>query len=69
MTGPPIDLLVVGEPKQSRRDRVAEIKRACDLIVDLTIVFGGSPATAYLVAAELAYALEDPDRRPRRWPT
>lgn len=52
---------------EERQKRVAVIRQACDAIVDLTIMFGGSPATAYQVAAELAYGLEDPDRRPRRF--
>lgn len=71
MTAPPIDLFVVNDPApspQTRRERVAEIREACDLTVGMVIAMGGSPATAYITAADLAYGLEDPDRRPKRWP-
>lgn len=52
---------------EQRKQRVAEIKEVCDLAANLTLAMGGSPATAYIVAAELAYGLEDPAFRPRRW--
>ena len=63
MTGAPI--VVVESPKPSRRERVAEIRDACDAIVLMTIAMGGSPATAYRIASELAFGLEDPALRPR----
>lgn len=63
MTGAPI--VVVESPKPSRRERVAEIREVCDAIVLMVIAMGGSPATAYRVASDLAFGLEDPERQPR----
>lgn len=69
MTAPPnVVVIEVPAPAQTRAARVREIRDACDAIVATTILLGGSPATAYLAAAQLAYGLEEPERCPRRWP-
>jgi hypothetical protein len=48
-------------------ERRGTITAAARTICDMTLLAGASPATAFLVAAELAYGLEDPELRPRRW--
>lgn len=47
---------------------VTERREVLDSVVAAVTTLGGACSTAYLAAAELAYGLESPAERPRRWP-
>lgn len=46
----------------------AERRQVLDAVVTMVTTLGGACSTAYLAAAELAYGLEEPTERPRRFP-
>lgn len=48
--------------------RLPERRGVLDAVVTMVTTLGGACSTAYLVAAELAFGLESPAERPRRWP-
>ena len=47
---------------------VNERRQVLDAVVTMVTTMGGACSTAYLVAAEMAYGMEAPAERPRRFP-